>query len=168
MMLAVGGASLVLASAANFHVSRACGHTNALVEFQVIDDQDGQPVPGAKIDLISDLSGPPEVSAVTGSDGSAEISCKVGSSWYKGPFFQSYQILNFGSSIHIDVDGYQSPDEFFHRGWRHKGKATPVAPPVLIRLKRSPKPQTNSDGGARKLDPPYILISGCTGMRDDR
>jgi hypothetical protein len=139
MMLAVGGAALVLAYLGSYHAKNGCGYTNALTEFQVVDDQDGRPVAGAKVDLFTDMADPAIASAITGLDGSAEITCLVGSTSYTGSFLRSYRYLSWTYGLRIEANGYQNADEFLHRGWKHVGQSTPVSPTFVIRLKRSAK-----------------------------
>ena len=142
MMIAVGGVALVFAYLATYEARLGCGHTNAILVFRVVDDRDGRPIPGAKIDLITETTGPPYASATTGPNGLVEMSCDVGSTSYKRPFLSSYRHLSPYYGLSIEADGCEKVDDVV-RGWKYVGPGTPVSPTVMIRLKQSAKPRSS-------------------------
>jgi hypothetical protein len=139
MMVAVAAGAVALAYLGTGSTKLGCGETSVRLTFRVMDDRDGRPIAGARIELIPDYSVPPTASTMTGSDGSASLTCRAGCTWYSGPFFRPYRRLYFVEALQIQVRGYQSVDELLKE---HTGSPafqdSAVPPPIQIRLKRSP------------------------------
>jgi hypothetical protein len=139
MMVVVAGVALMLAYLANGSTKLGCGSITVNLTFQLVDDRNGKPIAGAKVELWNDLSAPPTASVVTGTDGYARAACTAGCTSYSGPFFRQYRCLSFGEGLRIGAPGYQPVDALirdyatdlaFHN--------TPSPPPIMVRMKRRP------------------------------
>jgi hypothetical protein len=140
MIVAVAGSAVVLAYLGTGSAKLGCGETSVRLTFHVVDDRDGRPIAGARIELIQDYSAPPTASTMTGSDGSASLTCRAGCTWYSGPFFRPYRRLFFVEALQIQAEGYRSVDRLLKE---HTGSPalhdSAVPLPIPIRLKRSPE-----------------------------
>jgi hypothetical protein len=139
MMVAVAGGAVALAYLGTGSTKIGCGETRVPLTFRVMDDRDGRPIAGAKIELIDDYSAPPTASTMTGSDGSASLTCRAGCTWYSGPFFRPYRRLYFVEALQIHAMRYQAVDQLLKEYTRSPDfQDSAVPPPIQIRLKRSP------------------------------
>jgi hypothetical protein len=76
---------------------------------------------------------------MTGSGGSASLTCRAGCTWYSGPFFRPYRRLFFVEAVQIRAKGYQSVDQLLkEQTGRPAFHDSAIPPPIRVRLKRSP------------------------------
>jgi hypothetical protein len=140
MMVAVAGSAVALAYLGTGSTRLGCGSASVLLTFHVVDDRDGRPIAGARIELIRDYSGPPAASAISGIDGSARVRCDVGATWYSGPFLRQYRCLHYGEAVQVQSDGYRLVDQLLHEYTSDPAYHNlSVPPPIVIRLMRSPQ-----------------------------
>jgi hypothetical protein len=137
MMFAVALVASVMGLLATHHSKLGCGHASVPLVFHLVDDGDGRPVVGAKVELIS-VSGDPPTVIVTGRDGSAGAVCEAGSTSYRGPFLRPYRTFFYSDSLRVGADGYQPiagmlMDFMTDPAFRTNRTAHP---PILIRMKR--------------------------------
>jgi 5-hydroxyisourate hydrolase-like protein (transthyretin family) len=139
-MVAVAGSAVALAYLGTGSTKLGCGRATVLLTFHVLNVLDGRPVAGAKIALIRDYSGPPAPSVISGVDGSAQVRCDVGATWYSGPFFREYRCLYYGDAVEVQAQGYRSVEQLLREYTNDPAyHNSSVPPPIVIRLKRSPE-----------------------------
>ncbi len=135
--MAVAGAAVMLAYVGTGSTKLGCGSATVNLTFHLVDDHDGKPIAGAKVELYRDLSAPPIVSAITGPDGHAAIPCTTGCTSYSGPFFRTYRCLDFGEGLRIEAPGYKSVDgllrDYTSYPLHHN---TPAPPAIVVRMER--------------------------------
>jgi hypothetical protein len=139
MMIVVAGLATVLAGLATHHSRVGCGHSHLPLSFQIVDDRDGRPVVGAKIELISDFGRPPDVSEITGKIGELETIVGAGHTTYNGPFLRRYRVIYVDSyALRIEAEGYERLEAMLSEYMKdpaYHSDRTPH-PPVVVRLKR--------------------------------
>ena len=137
MMIAVACSAVALAYVGTGTTKLGCGSASVLLTFHVVDDVDGRPIDGAKIDLIRDYSLPPTATTFTGPVGSARVGCQVGCTSYSGPFFRRFRCLSYGDAVQVHAEGYQPVDELVRKYTSDLAyHSSSVPPPIVIRLKR--------------------------------
>ena len=139
LMIAVAGSAVALPYVGTGSTKLGCGMTSVWLTFHVVDDVDGRPIAGARIELIQGYSVSPIASTMTGYDGSARVSCRAGCTSYRGPFFRSYRVLFFGDLLQIQANGYESVGQLLKEYTKSPAyHDAAVPPPISIRLKRTP------------------------------
>ena len=139
LMIAVAGSAVALAYVGTGSTKLGCGETTVWLRFHVMDDVNGRPIPGARVELIQEYGASPIASTLTGYDGSASVSCRAGCTSYSGPFFRRYRRLFFGEALQIRADGYQPVDQLLREYVRSPAYHDSALPsPIPIRLKRTP------------------------------
>jgi hypothetical protein len=136
-MVAVAVCAVALAYVGTGSTRLGCGRASVPLTFHVVDDLDDRPIAGAEIALIRDYSAPPAAKVKSGIDGSVQVRCEVGATWYSGPYFREYRCLNYGDAVQVQADGYQLVDQLLRKYTRGPAYNSPVPPPIVIRLKRS-------------------------------
>ena len=136
MMAAIAGVALSLAYLANGSTKLGCGSATVRLTFHVVDDRNGQPIGGAKVEFGEDLSAP-MASIVTGTDGKASFACKIGCTSYSGPFFRQYRYLSYGEGMRVEAKGHQTVEAVVRDYTTYPAfHNTPSPPPILVRMKR--------------------------------
>jgi 5-hydroxyisourate hydrolase-like protein (transthyretin family) len=139
MMLGVGGVALALAYLGAGSTKLGCGSATVRLRFQIVNEHDGQPIAGARIELFRDLSAPPMARVSTEADGRAVATCQTGCTSYSGPFFRKYRCLNYGEGLRVEASGFQSVETVLREYTtypEHHNSSAP--PPITVRLKRAP------------------------------
>ena len=138
MMIAVAGSAVAFAYLGTGSTKLGCGETSVWLTFHVMDDVNGRPIAGARIQLIQEYGASPIASTMTGYDGSAGVSCRAGCTSYSGPFFRTYRRLYFLEALQIQADGYQPVDQLLQEYTRSPAYHDSALPsPIPIRLKRN-------------------------------
>lgn len=139
MMVAVAGVALMLAYLAHGSTKLGCGSITVNLAFQLVDDRNGKPIAGARVELWTDLSAPPTASVVTGNHGYARAACTAGCTSYTGPFFRRYRRLSFADGLRIEAPGYQPVDALIRDYMTDPAfHNMPSPPPIVVRMKRRP------------------------------
>jgi hypothetical protein len=140
MMMAIAGIATALACLATHHSKIGCGHSRLPLTFNVVDERDGRPVVGAKFELITDYGRPPDVSEISGNNGSVATIVEAGHTSYRGPFFRRYRVFSYCYALRIEAEGYQREEGMlmdYMKNPVYRSDRVPH-PSIAIKLKRSP------------------------------
>ena len=139
LTMTVAGSAVALAYVGTGSTKLGCSETTVWITFHVVNDEDGRPIPGARVELIQGYGASPIPTKKTGYDGSARVSCRAGYTSYPGPFFRTYRRLYFGEALQIQADGYQPVDLLLKEYVRSPAYHDSALPsPFPIRLKCTP------------------------------
>ncbi|WP_435011516.1 hypothetical protein P12x_002829 [Tundrisphaera lichenicola] len=116
-----------------------CGrHGDASVPlvFHAVDDRDGRPVVGAKVEMPDEMGSPSIV--MTEADGSARTACQARFTMNRNPFVRPYRVFTYWDQLRVRADGYQPVEGMLRDFMTDPAFRTDrtAHPPILIRMKR--------------------------------